>query len=508
MQLAECLKVNANYMTIYTAIVDGHSDTCKTAAVNFVDTFHDMRMSPAAVKTIKKAVNVILYLSRLYHYQQKRREKRQSCTGYRLNNIADKSKDDKPKADHLCTFVTLTLPAKQHHTDIELTKYCVNPMLSYWRKYFGVKHYIWKKELQQNGNLHYHFVTDRYIDALSLRESWNRVINRGVVEGVAQPFDYVDRYQKRMQNLFADGWNDAKILSYLATSPNVLSHTESEVKAFEKKENRKCSDIERQQIFTRNQIAALDGMRKSYQREMKEEDASKRWRSPNSTDISAIHTPRSVSAYVAKYIAKDMDKTSEYLQYVDEVRHCKDMIFKSLRDIAKKKENDKLVSDIDINAVDFWKQQLQDYRESHCPIKGKLWYKSATLTPYLTGATDMINFKLSDELQFLMACLRAMEENDKRKYILYSYGTKEDGSEDTNNIICITLLINVFQLQMMKAKGRYRFPIITGMWLRFVAECQALNMKKGLYNVNAKDFGTFRACKGDAKSEKTLFGRN
>ena len=74
-RLADCVKINANYSTIYTAIVDGQSDTSKTAAVNFVDTFHDMRMSPVAVKTIKKAVNVILYLSRLYHYQQKRQSR-------------------------------------------------------------------------------------------------------------------------------------------------------------------------------------------------------------------------------------------------------------------------------------------------------------------------------------------------------------------------------------------------------------------------------------------------
>ena len=490
MQLAECLKVNANYMTIYTAIVDGHSDTCKTAAVNFVDTFHDMRMSPAAVKTIKKAVNVILYLSRQKHYQESRRAKRQSCTGYRLNNLADKAAADKPKDRHLCTFVTLTLPASQRHTDIEITKYCVNPMLAYWRKYFGVMHYIWKKELQKNGNLHFHFVTDRYIDALSLRRAWNRVINRGYVEGVEHPFDYVDRYHDRMSNIFADGWNDNTVLSYLANSAKVNAQTADDVKAWERQQNRECTDIEYTQIYNRNKFAALESMRKSYKREMAETDPDKRWRSPNTTDISAIRTPQSVSAYVAKYIAKDMDETPEYIQYLDETRHYKDMIYFSLRDIAKKKENNEPITDIDRNAVTYWKDLLTETRQKFCPIKGKLWYKSASLTPFVSGASDIIHSQLSDELKQLIDYLHT-QETDKHKKVIVSYQMKEDGTADTDKIICVTLLINIFQLQMMREKHRYRYPNIVGMWQHFVDDCKAYNEKRGLYTKETDDFKEF-----------------
>lgn len=490
MQLAECLKINANYACIYSAIVDGHSETCKTASVNFVDNFHDMQMSPAAVKTIKKAVNVILYLSRQRHYQESRRAKRQSCTGYRLNNLADKGKEDKDR--HLCTFVTLTLPSTQKHTDIEITKYCVNPMLSYWRKYFGVRHYIWKKELQKNGNLHYHFVTDRYIDALSLRRAWNRVINRGPVDGVENPFDYVDRYHVRMSQLFADGFDDAKVLSYLANSPRVLAQTADDVKAWEKEQQRESTAQEYQLIFNRNKFSALESMRKSYQREVKDfEDPEKRFRNPNSTDISAVRTPKSVSAYVAKYIAKDMDESEEYSQYLEETHHYKDMIYFSLRDIAKKKENNEPITDIDRGAVDYWKTLLKDTREKFCPIKGKLWYKSASLTPFCAGVSDIIHTQLSDELQSLIDYLKSKETQNK-KFICVSYQTKEDGTLDTSKILCITLLINIFQLQMFKDNHRYRYPNLVRMWQRFIFDCKDYNRRRGLYKRESKDFAEFQ----------------
>lgn len=536
MQLAECLKINANYACIYNAIVEGHSETCKTASVNFVDNFHDMRMSPSAVKSIKKAVNVILYLSRQAHYkaayqeaaiknahrkeaEMKRAAKSNAanvgCTTKRSIEVKAAAQKEVLTAkekmqrnakqsirdSHLCTFITLTLPSKQQHSDIQITKYCVNPFLSYARKMWGVRHYIWKKELQQNGNLHYHFVTDRYIDHQVLRRTWNRIVNQGKVtdpkaEDVA-PFDYVDRYKSKMQQVFAAGWNEEEMLKFAANSPSVEQKTAEDVKEFEKTAGRKSTGIEYQQIYVRNKFAELERIRTAYNNEMKKPEAE-RWTSPNSTDISAIRTPRSVSAYVAKYIAKDVDDNPELNSYLEEVKHCKEMIYYSLRDLQKKKENNIPISEIDERAVTYWKELLAEARK-YCPIQGKLWFKSASLTPFLRGAggcptlsekdrksgnkieDGIITSQLNQELLSLIDNLKERETKTNRRKVIYSYGFKPDGTIDTNNIICVTLLINVFELQMMRIGHRYRYPAIVGMWQRFVRDCKIQNLKRGLY---------------------------
>lgn len=528
MQLAECIKMHANYSTIYTAIVEGHSDTCKTSAVNFADTFHDMRMSQNAVKSIKKAVNVILYLSRQAHYKAayqavavKNAAKKEAaanvgCTTKRSAEVKEaaqravirqkvKAQNSARKATrdrYLCTFITLTLPAKQTHTDVDITKYCVNPFLSYARKYWGVRHYIWKKELQGNGNLHYHFVTDRYVEHEKLREVWNRIVNQGVVKDNPSiaPFDYVDRYSAKMRALYAEGWNEDKMIAYAAQSPFVSRNTADDVRKFERENNRKTTSIEYQQIFVRNKFAELERLRNAYHKEMKLDPAS-RWTSPNSTDISAIRTPRSVSAYVAKYIAKDADDDPELCGYWEEVDHYKGLVKGALYDIAKKKDNGEPITELDYQAVQTNKDLLNDIRKNYCPIQGKLWFKSASLTPFLRGAggcptlsetaikhgekaeDGIIYTALSDEIKSLIDYLQYKERNSKTKKpkVIVSYGTKEDGTIDKDNIICITLLINVFELQMMRRGHRYQFPLLVGMWQRFIRNCKMQNLKRGLY---------------------------
>ena len=503
-RLADCVKINANYSTIYTAIIDGHSDTCKTASINFADTFHDMQMSRSAVKSIKKAVNVILYLSRQFHYKQayqnaahnnlKNKSAKTAaagCTTKRQQELqyeAAKSVKD----THLCTFLTLTLPSKQTHTDIELSKYAINPFLTYARKIWNVRHYIWKKELQKNGNIHYHLVTDRYIDADCLRAAWNRILNRGLVPGCDKPFDYVDRYSARMKELYKDGFDDATVLKYLDRSPYVAQATKDEAKAFEKVHGRVCTPAEYDQIFTRNKFAELEKYRRAYNAEMAKDDPSKRWISPNSTDISAIKTPKSVSSYVAKYIAKDIDDDPELAGYLEEVTHYKDMIFQCLRDMAKKKDNEEPITADDTFNLEHWKACLKETRK-FCPIQGKLWYKSATLTPFLAGASDFISTDVYNELQGLMIYLRNIQKDKNKPLIVQSLGTKEDGTPDPNNVICTTLLINIFQLQMLKHKRRYVFPNLVRMWQRFIFDCKQSNVKRGLYRRKSVDIDAIAA---------------
>ncbi len=71
-------------------------------------------------------------------------------------------------------FITLTLSAKQGSLSDKTIK---NEMLSPWirvmRDTFNLRSYVWRAERQQNGNIHFHFVTDTYILYSDIRDNWN-----------------------------------------------------------------------------------------------------------------------------------------------------------------------------------------------------------------------------------------------------------------------------------------------------------------------------------------------
>lgn len=491
MQLAETLKINANYLTVYNTIVDGKSETCSTSEINFTDTFHDCKMSPAAVKTIKKAVNVILYLARRKHYQEQ--YKKYSCLGFKKNDLTERAKFES-KHLHLCTFLTLTLPAEQQHTDKELTYFCLHPFLAYCKKYFKVRYFVWKKELQKNGNLHYHLVTDRYIDALALRRAWNRVINRGKIDGVKNPFNYVDRYHENQLDFYKNGWDDDTMIKYFASNQNVMDKTDNDVKEIQERENRFLTYLEYTEIHEKNTKHAFERAKNLYYNEIKK-PVEKQFINPNSTDIKAVNNPQTVSRYLAKYISKDFTDNPALIQYQIEVYNIKSQIFATLKDIQDKKANNEDVTELN-EQLARQKEYLNKLRES-CPIQGRLWFKSATLTPFLSGASDFIYSDLSEELKQLINFLDKKQKEKNKKYILYNYELNPDGTENTDKILNITFLCNIFELQTLRYNNSNKllFPLIVRMWQRFIYSCIQTNRKRGLYEDYKKDFEEFENIK-------------
>lgn len=81
-------------------------------------------------------------------------------------------------------FITLTLPSKQIHTDKEVIKECFNRFMRAWRKRRKGLLYIWKAEVQDNGNIHFHITSNAFYHYRKLRRDWNKHINR---------LGYVDR---------------------------------------------------------------------------------------------------------------------------------------------------------------------------------------------------------------------------------------------------------------------------------------------------------------------------
>lgn len=73
------------------------------------------------------------------------------------------------------TFVTLTLSSPQLHSDDFVKRYLLQPFLRIARNRWKVVNYVWRAEVQDNGNIHFHVITDRYIPWREIRTVWNTI---------------------------------------------------------------------------------------------------------------------------------------------------------------------------------------------------------------------------------------------------------------------------------------------------------------------------------------------
>lgn len=108
-------------------------------------------------------------------------------TWLRCMKYSDKDRRGRPK--QLPTFCTLTLPAKQMHTDGQLHKMLNYFITESWQGYGGKRfsYYFWRAERQKNGNIHYHVVFDAFIDWQHIQAKWNKILDR---------YGYIEAYNK------------------------------------------------------------------------------------------------------------------------------------------------------------------------------------------------------------------------------------------------------------------------------------------------------------------------
>ncbi|WP_148869737.1 rolling circle replication-associated protein [Tenacibaculum adriaticum] len=156
--------------------------------------------------------------------------------------------------DNYLSFVTLTLPSKQVHTDAVLRKSLI-AFIDNLRKTYGVRYYIWKAEAQQNGNIHFHLLIDKFIDYQQIRLLWNRQIGKlGYIEAYVENrknegFIYKEFYYKKGKKIKA-----------------------------------KKTYHEQKQVYN---IEKLQG-----------------FKNPNTTDIKSLENVQETSRYIMKYMDK------------------------------------------------------------------------------------------------------------------------------------------------------------------------------------------------------------
>jgi len=192
---------------------------------------HNNKVSSQAARKINKAITYLLFLA-----NDKKCYSRKS------------GKEFKFKA----TFVTLTLSGKQMHTDNEIKNSLLNQFLVEAKKKWKVSNYIWRAEKQENGNIHFHLLTDKFIPHVELKDTWNRI---------QEKLGYVSAYRASMKEFFKNGFRIRERL---------LKHW-SEA-----------------------------NQRKAYQK-----GCSTDWASPNSTDIHSLRLISNVTSYLQKYFNKE-----------------------------------------------------------------------------------------------------------------------------------------------------------------------------------------------------------
>ena len=92
-------------------------------------------------------------------------------------------------------LITLTLATDTKggtlFSDKNIKSHLLEPLLKWLRYNYKIANYFWRAEPQQNGNIHFHIVTDRYIDKDNLQKYWNKKLNEyGLME------DYIRKFKK------------------------------------------------------------------------------------------------------------------------------------------------------------------------------------------------------------------------------------------------------------------------------------------------------------------------
>lgn len=160
--------------------------------------------------------------------------------------------------NYKASFITLTLPSVQVHSDIEI-KEVLNNFLSTLR-FHGLKNYVWKLEIQRNGNIHFHLIIDKFFHYYYLQALWNKNLEK---------LGYVSAYTRKFINMsFEDYYKNTKALEHVN---NLKFRASDEV---------------------------ISG--RYYQ------GTSTGWRNPKTVDVRKIDNEKMLISYLSKYIGKSI----------------------------------------------------------------------------------------------------------------------------------------------------------------------------------------------------------
>lgn len=239
-----------------------------------------------------------------------------------LNQIAEVKTYKTKKGEfiqHRLSMLTLTLPSKMKHSPQFITENCLTRFLNLIRSYYKIKNYIWKLELQQNGNVHYHIITDAELDYNSLKKIWNKIINK---------FGYVDQYSKESLGL------------------GEKKYIEKRMKEIRKYKKYKL-------LNEANLVKEIKEVWR-YQKSIK-------FSQPNTINIKRISLNSNIENYIAKYVSKGGNSVSHESFGVEREEEEKEL--KKIGRIYSNSENLSKVSKLKDNIQDILKFSYHYFSE-------------------------------------------------------------------------------------------------------------------------------------------------
>lgn len=75
----------------------------------------------------------------------------------------------------LPVFLTVTLSDKQKHSDNDIKRNLLGVLIEKLKYHYDIKNIFWRAEAQDNENIHFHLITDTYIDKFHLQKMWNDI---------------------------------------------------------------------------------------------------------------------------------------------------------------------------------------------------------------------------------------------------------------------------------------------------------------------------------------------
>lgn len=213
---------------------DEETTTAKTAKQPTRKNISNGFLSDRAGNRLRTMIKFLLWTSGCYKIQGKRCDVRLS------NKIS---------------FITLTLPASQEHSDVFIKDNCLNNFITQLSKKHVNIRYIWRAEKQSNGNIHFHFLVNRFVSFDWCQMVWNRILNN---------YGYIERYRRKFSVMsFAD---------YCHNSPKFT--------------------IDKTPLFARRFARGT----------------TEKWSNPPTINVKGLSSTRKALYYISKYISKNNEQ--------------------------------------------------------------------------------------------------------------------------------------------------------------------------------------------------------
>lgn len=158
------------------------------------------------------------------------------------------------------TFFTVTISGECIGGIKQSNKKLLNTLLMDLRRNCNMLNYVWRLELQKNGKVHYHILTDASVNYKYLRHVWNRIqIENGTMDA------FTKKFSKMSYTEYAD--------YMVATYPNIKN---------------------------------VNKLPEWYAKGKRE-----KWKNPNSVDVKYITDFRQINYYISKYISKGDNEVND-----------------------------------------------------------------------------------------------------------------------------------------------------------------------------------------------------